>query len=565
MEKAPVNFRELFSGMGDIYNGIYQPLLTEYQVNEQIGAEELLRRTLTYLPVDQVPSVFIYQDPNTTLRIIHHLHRVQSPLGLPATQLTDAYLGFSGEIYNGTVQVVQIPAATFFAPTGDIVVPTSEALTAQLAAAVDDMVGPYNPGDPDTVVINTRRAVPIPYAYVGLVAFRTWTPQEAWQQLGQQIIMDGREQDCEVLINFLRAANVVSQPNGPPSTVQANALAPPLDGPIMEHTHHKLRQLVPGVYFQPAQGGALLPAHVIALEMQMIAEGFKALRADLLRSREAAAAPKSFTEVFPAHAPGMRRLCMAGNDDQLPEFWRFFAIFDGKSGPAVSALNSLVNTRSNMEDSARVLPIISPAMFVKIRFFHLGSVDLDVITEGVSPFLMCPLYSTNANATMLLMHHYMMLLDHSNQMSLSDIKQLVLSDNYNIPVDFYALVDYIGAYSVLWDVLVGQHHPLAIALRQHHLFWTRKLREVINAAPEVKLRNALIVGTLRYIQLAVLRYVNKIMYQTDGIVPVPTFNHIEEAINYRLFQNFPGLPSSYSQPASATITTSSTHRRVRQN
>lgn len=74
------------------------------------------------------------------------------------------------------------------------------------------------------------------------------------------------------------------------------------------------------------------------------------------------------------------------------------------------------------------------------------------------------------------------------------------------------------------------------------------MRTVIKAIPERYLTNVVIVGTLRYIQLAVLRYVNNIMFLEAEETAVPTFDHIEVAINGRLFRMLPGLPAGYIVP-----------------
>ena len=57
-----------------------------------------MAHTIAPLPADQVPAVFVYQDNNQTIRIVHHIHRVESPLGQPANPLTNLILGFTGEV-----------------------------------------------------------------------------------------------------------------------------------------------------------------------------------------------------------------------------------------------------------------------------------------------------------------------------------------------------------------------------------------------------------------------------------------------------------------------------------
>ena len=486
MANDAVTFREKFERMEDVYAGFYRTLLAEYRVNPQVTAGELLRRSSTRLPMDQMPAVFIYQDPLSMLRIVHHIHQVETPFGQPANPLSDIYLGFNGEVFNGSAQVIQIPA-TFFATTGNIIVPSNASLTALLATAQNGMTGPFNEGDPDTEMINTRKAIPVPHAYVGLIGFRNLTPLDAWQQVGQQIILDGREEDCAVLLKFLRAATVVvrgaERGNGinlPPTTIQPNALLPPVDGPVLEHVHRKLRQCLPRLFAPPAPEGVPQAVQVAGLLTQAVTDGIDAWRAD----RDIATAPKNFSEVFPANAISVRRLCLAGNnDDNLPQFWRYFAERKRKKGQGLGHLTNLTLERCRDPTSSKIRPIITTALWANISSFELGAIDLEIITQGVSPFLMCPASHTKAEQATELHNQYMMLHgDHSTPM-LSDVRQLIPSNAYNIPEDLYSLVDFIGAYSVIWDVLVGSDHPLSMALHSHHTYWVNEVRATLRAAP----------------------------------------------------------------------------------
>lgn len=303
-DEAPTTFRALFEGMGDVYQGVYQPMLNEYRAADQVAALAVMQSTASRWPADQVPAVFLFQDTLGTIRIVHHIHQVTAPIGQPPNPLTDLYLGFSGEVFQGQAQLIQLPDAGFFSATGEVTVPTDDTLTAQLANAADGFVGPFNPGDPDTEQVNTRRAVPLPPAYVPLVMFRLLTPLQAWQQIGEQVILDGRAADCRVLLDFLRVATVRvrgavrNQPPGLPITCQLQALLPPLDGPLLEHTHRKLRQLLPAAFQQQPNGRGIAMAQTVALVNQTVADGFEAIRADRILEREAAAIPKTFSEVF---------------------------------------------------------------------------------------------------------------------------------------------------------------------------------------------------------------------------------------------------------------------------
>ena len=292
------------------------------------------------------------------------------------------------------------------------------------------------------------------------------TPQEAWEQVGEQIVQDQRTADCAILLNFLRVATVSIRPNrnqsvGPPATAQTQAFLPPLDGPLINHVHRKLRSLLPALFFQPQLNEAPLQlAQTAAILGQTVADDFNALGADRALERETAATPKSFSEVFPANAAAIRRLCHAGNDDDLlPDFWTFLASDKGKKAAGLAAFINYVTIRSNAEGSSRVLPIVSTPLYTNIAAFELGAADLETITQGVSSFLMCPLGYVKATETHTLTQKYLMLQGGGTSPQLSDIQQLVPSKDYSIPEDFHTLTNFIGAYNIVWDILVGEYHP----------------------------------------------------------------------------------------------------------
>jgi hypothetical protein len=76
----------------------------------------------------------------------------------------------------------------------------------------------------------------------------------------------------------------------------------------------------------------------------------------------------------------------------------------------------------------------------------------------------------------------------------------LLPATYNIPADIYQLVDFIGAFSILVDVLLGLEKQVAISLRSHHWFWDLQKSMVANSLPR-DAHGLVILGTLCYLQL----------------------------------------------------------------
>ena len=76
-------------------------------------------------------------------------------------------------------------------------------------------LGPYNDGDAGTEVIQVRRTIVIPFAYVNPFLANDVTPQFFWETIYPQIVTDGREADCLALLRFFQVTVTQSQNGGP--------------------------------------------------------------------------------------------------------------------------------------------------------------------------------------------------------------------------------------------------------------------------------------------------------------------------------------------------------------
>ena len=159
-----------------------------------------------------VPNVFIYVDASGVIQTIRQIHAFEAIIGQPGPWDFSCF-ACNSNIVHGQVGRVLVPPASFFRAVIDLTVPTMASMEAVMTAlpAGTNFCGPYTVGAGDTELISSRRAVPVPYAYVPLVSNRQFSPAKAWTQLGTQIINDNREVDCLVLLNFLRAAATFSR------------------------------------------------------------------------------------------------------------------------------------------------------------------------------------------------------------------------------------------------------------------------------------------------------------------------------------------------------------------
>jgi hypothetical protein len=105
------------------------------------------------------------------------------------------------------------------------------------------------------------------------------------------------------------------------------------------------------------------------------------------------------------------------------------------------------------------------------------------------------------------------------------------------------------------DILFGVETPIAINIWSHHRFWDQQKVMVANSLPK-EAHHLVILGTMRYLQLNILRYFSQQMY-FDTPVPTPTFFYLETMVLDRSFQVLPPMPAEYyhsQQPASAPAT-----------
>jgi hypothetical protein len=517
-------------------------------------------------PVNTVPPVFIYQDQQRMIRAVHHPHYRSTIIGQPS-EWDNVCIAFASDVHGGHITTLVLPAEEIFTTTPEISVPTTETMVAMLADAEGGNILPLDRG-PNVVQVRSRRMIPVPHAYIRQFLFRALTPSQAWNQVGEQVLIDGRADDCEVLLNFLKAAAVSSfggvrnEPHGPPAVAIRVPVQPTIGNEeFYTHLADKLRTVLPGSTMAPTPSEVLQQVVDSQNRLhQTLSNTAIANRRDRLLEREEALIPKSFSEVFPAFAAKIRKLCGAGNDDgALPEFWKAHAKEGGKKKYGFMLLQEGATTRARHPNSAGVHPIISANLYEQISKFSLGTSDLEDLRVGLSPFLMCPVGYERADQQRRLNEQYLMLSDGVAP-SLAD-SNLILPAVYNIPSNVYQLVDFIGAYSVVLDVLLGVEHRLSKRFYKHHRFWVQQTSTVVNAMPP-NAHGHIILGTLRFLQVNLMRYINEEMYTDagdqgedgyDGVVPLPDFASLESVILNRTFQVLPLMPASYQAQVAAQV------------
>ena len=534
-----------FTALGDAYGGAYLPLLESHRPNAQTTPAAVLQTALTLSAHEGLPGLYAYQVPGSC--DVHTIHRLGYASSLPgvAAPWDGVLFAFEGDVEPpGLVNLVQVPANAFHLTTA-VVAPTAATLSDHWAgvAAGEACVGPFGLNDDDVSPVSTRRFMPVPIAYVPIMHDRVLTPRQAWQ-VAEQIVADGRAADCEIFVDFLRAACTYRTPAAPgdaPTT--STALPAPLAVPIADAS---LRRQVWNwlVHDLPALA---VPA-VDSVERQHMATA-TAVRQELALSRAEAAAdraearaPKSVSSAYPTFAPYLHRLCGVEDDADLPTFWKEHATTGGKKHQSMACLQHLVSSRAGQPDSARSKIVVSVPLYETIAQFRLGAADPDDILEGVSPFLVCPQHYHKALGTRLDCNTYGLLTSQTGSTSITDIRTLSEA-KLQSPGNAPELAAFVGGYSCLMDCLIGTDHGAAARLRQHAEFW----RENANALPNMLERDQLagfLMRIMRTLQLITITYINRAM-EVGTAASLPDYGRIEDAVNHRTWQNLSQLPTRF--------------------
>ena len=287
----------------------------------------------------------------------------------------------------------------------------------------------------------------------------------------------------------------------------------------------------------------------IAATTGAMRQEFALVRATAEAARAEAKAPKTISEAHPTVAPLLRRLCGVEDDTDLPTFWKEHATTGGKKHQSLASLQRLVDNRATEPDSSGAHIVVSVPLIECITQFQLGSPDTDDLTRGVSPFLICPQFYHRAAGTRLECSTYDMISSGSGAAAMSDIRELA-DPKLLSPRDALELTCFVGGYSCLLDVLLGENHGAAARLRNHAKFWTHNCHALPNMVGQDQVAGFL-MRIMRTLQLITIDYINQALRHGDAAA-LPDYSRIEETVRHRTWQNLSQLPPHYLEQMTTT-------------
>lgn len=539
------SYAQRYALMPDVTGGNPLALLAPFSAesNEQPAT---LRERVLAAPQD-TPKVFVFltDEISPKIRYIHRTTKFQASLG--ATSNWDNHsFGFNSDVGEGNqIGLVVFPAADAFLRSLMNTVPATAAAMDQAwtANAGGDCLGPYAAGDADTHDRRARFFMPVPHAYVNHVMRRTaHTPEQFWREVIGQIRADNNVASCQPLIDWAIVSSVyqagvnAGAPNAPATAIDPLP-APTTDEILRARTWSWLSADLPALATRTG---------TVAMAVTDVVRELRADFADRRRedaaARITAAAPKTFSTKYPEACDGLLRLCEVANDAALPSFWRTFAVLTKREG--LFHLNQSLQVRASQPDSGGSAPVATPELWERISNFRFGSIDVDDLKGGLSPFLICSGINREAAMGRDRATVYEMLHSGGGSATLDQLYTLA-STAPAFPHSLLGLNVSLNSYSVLLDVLLGIHHRVCLAYRAFLTSWSSRLLEVENSFPGNV--SSIIPLILRYVQLTMINYFNEAPLRGAG-TELPPLSGLINIINFRNWNNLPLLPPTYMMP-----------------
>ena len=462
-----------------------------------------------------------------------------------------ATLAFAGDVLAGNhIEIVRVPANAFeVAPNNNV--PTIAGLQAMLAAQPDAVqFGPFDDATPDTQPTPVRNMVPVPPAYVHLVLDRALNPRALWEQVGGAILNNGRETECEALLDWLRyALTLRKDPGGTPtalppgSSLGAIGTALPtlrVDAPLQNHRWSILRQDLPAL--DPSR---LAPTDQVVHLVQALRDEQAATRLAETEARSRASAPKTPSATFPQTAACWRTYCLASGDDGLPPIYTIWA--NATKAERRVALQSALEERVHTGLAAsRISPLASKELYeiVLQGRFAASYHEVDDLTKGLQPFT-CGFQSTERDRDVASRaSQFDQMMAGLVAPSLAE-QETFRTKEVPLPSTVYQLGTQLGCTSVVFDVVLGPIHPLAQDLRSFCLNEWPLVEAALSTSSDDSTLVLPII--LRWFQIETLAYFRSL--SMGRTAHTPNFQEITAIIERRAYHLLPPLPRQYLAPA----------------
>ena len=551
----PRTYREFYQVVAnDPFHGEYADIMREYrssalppEANPPTPAN-----IMALALADTAPQAYVGLDSTTNpprMFVVHRVTRFPTARGRAATQWDNVVMGLLEDMTVLGPSIVRWEN-TALHRVQDTIVPVVAEVDPMIAALNEDehQMNPLPPGAPNSEVVNTRRMMYVPPAYVPLLLNQRLTPKQAWGTVVGAIQQDNRAEACSELITWLRVALIRSGPNVPALLGNERpALAAPDDG-LANWWKGLIEDDLPG-----RRAGAQGPGGGAPPGLETMLERF-AERTEALADRgggAAAAQAKLPSERWPASIGRLLRMCHATAEEELPA--SYYIMANAKKSEERVVLQDLFDRRAQEPDAAsKDAPIATPDLAKKFFALDFWGYDADALEQGVSVFSVPFLTTDQREELATLSAAYDAITGGAAQPSLSDVRELNSQNKLVLPTKMTQAVYSCKQFSIVLDVGYGADHPLSISWRQMCRGWDRALYRLFTMEASDPNMACKALLTLHYMmwgwQVDTRQLMAPSEHQALETIPAPDFKQFFRQLEQRTWIP-PTIPVRYTQPA----------------
>jgi hypothetical protein len=406
---------------------------------------------------------------------------------------------------------------------------------------------------PNTELLQVRRMMPIPMAYLPLVLGENLTPRQLWTRLGGAIRHDGRQDELMPLMKWLRVATtkagVLSQAPQYPATCLPTTVIPVPAATLQAQRWSILCEDFPHLTTPSA------PAHTpIDHLINTLREERAADRALDAAHKLIAAQPKSPAIVFPHTHLVWMRYCRVNNPDQLPNLYHSWASAPNKERRQTFEA-TLEERCRNPHAATNLGPLASKELFelVMTGRFCPSIQETNDLSKGISPFT-CGFQRGSRDpasiAATTRINSFDLMQSGSTAPTLAEQAYLTSSEVV-FPNSIHATARQLNNTSIVLDVVLGEDHLLAVDYRKFcKEYWPTI--EAYLYANDPSSSHQILPLILRWMHLEIGAYLRALSDERPATLP--TFSALTETITRNAYHLLPPLPPHYLAQAAGGLT-----------
>jgi len=425
------------------------------------------------------------------------------------------------------------------------------AIDAALAADPGATIfGPFAITEPDTSAVIVRNTCLLPARYAARFLSRSFTPKEAWEQIGGAIRADDAAvvTACAPVLHWLQYVLHKSNALHAASPCILPAFLAQVGMPLREH-----RCKVNYGYMPALDDSAIITreAELIATRIGDVRDQLQLQLEEGRRLAETSKAKKTPCTKWPERIQHILNLAQVEVEEDLPPFWHRLANARDKDTRVLVEGLFAVACTSLPAVSNRMKTVVEPALASTLVSADWRMINPDQLDSGVNPWVVgqasseASVRASTAN----------MIYDHATnggaQLTLADVTSLTkLMIKDKVPVVHSDAMRMIKQLYICYGSAWGNNHPIVEELGDFIDEYQQAIEEFLGEmsyAPQLPTYTKAMVPCLvvRYVQVHIANWTDKQWNSTEALAP-PQLASLFEKMKLRIQWEIP-MPARYEE------------------